>query len=163
MPTFEELMREMHSISDIDTKDFTDEQHEIFKAYIAEIEELTKDKIDGFCRYILEEKAKAEYLSAESKRLGERARAVNAKIKNLKEWYLHTMALHKETKVSGNVHTVSARKTKSLVVSVPVELLEDRFVKVEKTPIKTAIRAAIEDGEDVNGCFFKEDTYLAVK
>jgi uncharacterized metal-binding protein YceD (DUF177 family) len=99
-------------------------------------------------------------LKAEAKRLQEKAKAKENLIDRLKDNLLKSVTLH------GNIKTdlisVSSRKTKSVQITdeaaIPAE-----FMRIKTEPNKTAIKDALEAGEEVQGALIVENFSLMIK
>lgn len=117
-------------------------------------------KIEGVALWIKDLKAEAEALKAEKQAFADRQKAAENKAESLRKWLSHALdgSSFKTTKVA-----VSFRKTKSVQVS-DIAALDLEFLKYsEPTPDKTAIKKAIEAGQEVNGAILVEGVSLSVK
>lgn len=117
-------------------------------------------KLENVALWIKDLKAEAEALKAEKQAFAERQKAAETKAESLKKWLADALAgsPFKTTRVA-----VSFRKTKSVQVS-EIDKLDLEFLKYsEPTPDKTAIKKAIEAGQEVSGAFLVEGTSMTVK
>lgn len=101
-----------------------------------------------------------EIIDPEKQAFADRQKAAENKAESLRKWLAHALdgSPFKTTKVA-----VSFRKTKSVQVS-DINSLGLEFLKYsEPTPDKTAIKKAIEAGQDVSGAALVESLSLSVK
>ena len=117
-------------------------------------------KLEGVALWIKDLTAEAAALKAEKQAFADRQKAAENKVESLKKWLADALAGEKfsTTKV-----VVSFRKTKSVQVA-DIFALDESFLKyAEPTPDKTAIKKAIEAGQDVKGAQLVEGLSLSVK
>jgi len=104
-----------------------------------------------------------ERIDAEIKRLQSLKKSNDTLVSRLKNNLLNAVSLF------GNYEAgflkLSTRKSKSVVVDYDVNDLPKQYkvVKVTETPDKTAIKKAIESGEEVYGCRLVENINLSIK
>jgi hypothetical protein len=119
-----------------------------------------EEKLENVALWIKDLKAEVEALKAEKQAFADRQKAAENKAESLKKWLSDALAgeKFKTTKVA-----VSFRKTKSVQVDNVFDL-DDSFVKyAEPTPDKTAIKKAIEAGQEVKGATLVESVSISVK
>jgi hypothetical protein len=119
-----------------------------------------EEKLENVALWIKDLKAEVEALKAEKQAFADRQKAAENKAESLKKWLSDALAgeKFKTTKVA-----VSFRKTKSVQVDNVFDL-DDSFVKyAEPTPDKTAIKKAIEAGQEVTGATLVENVSISVK
>lgn len=117
-------------------------------------------KLEGVALWIKDLTAEAAALKAEKQAFADRQKTAENKVESLKKWLADALAGEKfsTTKV-----TVSFRKTKSVQVA-DIFALDESFLKyADPTPDKTAIKKAIEAGQDVKGAQLVEGLSLSVK
>jgi len=104
-----------------------------------------------------------ERIDTEIKRLQSLKKSNDTLVSRLKNNLLNAVSLF------GNYEAgflkLSTRKSKSVVVDYDVNDLPKQYkvVKVTETPDKTAIKKAIESGEEVYGCRLVENINLSIK
>lgn len=119
-----------------------------------------EEKLEGVALWIKDLTAEAAALKAEKQAFADRQKAAENKAESLKKWLTEALAGEKfsTTKVA-----VSFRKTKSVQVA-DIFALDESFLKyADPTPDKTAIKKAIEAGQDVKGAHLVEGLSLSVK
>lgn len=117
-------------------------------------------KLENVALWIKDLKAEAEALKAEKQAFADRQKAAEAKAESLKKWLADALGgeKFKTTRVA-----VSFRKTKSVQVS-DIWALDESFIKyAEPTADKSAIKKAIEAGQEVNGATLVESLSLSIK
>lgn len=142
---------------DPETGEINEDLYEEFEAL-----QLQRDKkIENVACWIKNLASDAEAMKAEAKNLTERAKAAEKKAENLKH-YLE-LALHGEKFQSARA-AISWRHAKSVRVD-PDAVLPDEYIrrKITEEPDKTAIKAAIVAGKEIEGCELVETVSLQIK
>lgn len=117
-------------------------------------------KLENVALWIKDLKAEAEALKAEKQAFADRQKAAETKAESLKKWLADALGgeKFKTTRVA-----VSFRKTKSVQVS-DIWALDESFIKyAEPTADKSAIKKAIEAGQEVNGATLVESLSISIK
>lgn len=167
MASFEEIQKEIESVIgsvlDLPEEDYTPELQERVLAYLDELGTQEAAKVDALASFIRLQSGFAEAMKKEAQDLSKRARAIENRIANLKAYYMRTMVENGLTKVQGQTHKISLRNSKSVCVEdAAIATLPPEFVKIERTPVKTAIKKALEDGKEIAGCSIVEKQSLLV-
>lgn len=117
-------------------------------------------KLEGVALWIKDLKAEAEALKAEKLAFADRQEKTVKKAESLKKWLADALAGEKfsTTKVA-----VSFRKTKSVQVENIFDLDESFLKYGDPTADKTAIKKAIEAGQEVKGAQLVESLSLSIK
>jgi hypothetical protein len=144
----------------IEAREYAEDSLELEEA-ITELKMIRGDKIENIALYIKSLKADSEAIKAEEKKLAERRKAVDNKADRLQN-YLQAML--NGDKFSTARCVVSYRKS----VSVDVPNVDDiplSFQRVEKkiSADKTAIKKAIQAGENVHGASLIEKQNIVIK
>ena len=143
---------------DPETGEILDE--ELF-AKLADLEQEKTDKIEGVCCWIKNLRADAVAIKEEAKALTERAKAAESKAEHLTNWI--SKVLNGE-KFSTPKVAVSFRKSQSLEINTDIMNLPPAFLKFEDPkPDKNAIKAAIKEGQIINGCTIVEKLNMTIK
>jgi len=132
---------------------------EAITEWIAEMDVDLRGKVDGYASYVSELFAKAEARKKEAKRLSTLAKYNENAAKRLKErllWALQERGINKVETPRYVVNVQAAGGKLALDVQVPGEQLPPRFQKVTVAPDNDAIRAALDAGEEVEGCNLME-------
>lgn len=112
--------------------------------------EMEEEKTEGYIKIIQEFKRNAEALKEEEDRLKKRRKSYERSVNQLKERLLHAMRIRdedvRETEI-GKVRRMEASR-RGLRVVKDVEELPEHFVNVSARPDKTAIREALEEGDE---------------
>jgi hypothetical protein len=119
-------------------------------------------KAEAFASVIGQKKARAEYLRAEAKRLTSMAQADEAAADKLKERIAHAMQAHGLEKAETAHYKLGWRKS----ARVEITSLEDLplcFVRVKHEADKTAIKKALDAGQQVSGAGLVESKSLSIR
>jgi len=119
-----------------------------------------EEKIENVACWIKNLTAEAEAIKAEKERLAERQKQAEAKVESLKKWL--AFALDGEKFTTARV-AISYRK--SVSVQVDESLLDKKYMKekVTYTPDKTALKKALQAGENIQGAYLEEKQNLQIK
>ena len=143
-----------------ETGEIIDNSETINKLF-EELELSLNDKLDNCQKWILENSAKVEALKKESKRLNDKAKAIENKTDRLKELMKLSLVASGKT-IKTDIFTFSLRKSKAVQVANEEELPRN-FVRIKKEADKKAIKEALEKGIEIPGCSFAENVSLIVK
>lgn len=122
------------------------------------------DKLESCGCYIKNLEAEAFALDQEVKALQARKKAVVGKVARIKEYVMRCMEMAGETRLETPKVALSQRKSTYLEIDDETMVPEDYKTIEEVTKIdKNAIKAAINNGEQVAGCELKERVNLQVK
>lgn len=127
-----------------------------------ELEGLYLDKLEACGLYIKNTQAEIDAIRAEEKRLAERRRIKENKIKRLSDYMLQSMKATDTKKLDTPKVFVSTRKSKKVIIDQISELPTYCF-KVTQTPSKSIIKEAIENGKHVGGAHIEESVNLTLK
>lgn len=123
-------------------------------------------KAQSVIGYIKNQEATAEMLEEHIKQMGEKLKAIKARNQSLKDYLERNMiaAGIKEIKADDGTFKASFRKSKAVDVfdeaQIPAEFMRER---VTIAPDKTAIKKAIESGQEVAGAKIEERLNLQIK
>lgn len=165
MATFSAIQQEIESMLSIPDDMLTDEQRATMDAYLDELGQQEADKVDAFGQFLRLQTARAEAMREEAKRLSAAAKCIENRLERLKLYYVGVLRVNKLQRVSGNVYTLSTRKSERVEVPANVNGLGEAFVrrKVTVEPDKKAIADALNAGHEVPGCRIVESYSLQVK
>ena len=164
-----DLSQQFYTLGDILENDveFNEETGEIIdnsetiNKLFEELELSLNDKLDNCQKWILENSAKVEALKKESKRLNDKAKAIENKTDRLKELMKLSLVASGKT-IKTDIFTFSLRKSKAVQVADENELPRN-YVRIEKKADKKAIKEALENGIEIPGCSISENVSLSVK
>jgi hypothetical protein len=125
---------------------------------ISEAERLTKG--EGYVYVIKQLKSQTELLKAEAKRLLEIAKQYENSADKLADRLLESVIAHGQIKTA--FVTISSRKSKSISIT-DESLLEAEFMRIKTEPNKTAIKEALESGQEVQGALIVENYSLNIR
>jgi hypothetical protein len=125
---------------------------------ITEAERLTKG--EGYVHVIKQFKAQSELLKSEAKRLQDLARHYDNSVVKLSDTLLQSVISHGQIKTA--FVTISSRRSKSVSIT-DESLLGAEFMRVKTEPNKTAIKEALDAGQEVAGALIVENYSLNIK
>ena len=165
MATFAQIQAEIESMLSIPDDMLTDEQRATMDAYLDELGQQEADKVDGFGQFLRLQTARADAMKEEAKRLSAAAKCIENRLERLKLYYVGVLRVSGLQRVSGNVYTLSTRKSERVEVPENVSGLGEDFVRMKVTiePDKKAIADALKSGQDVPGCRIVESYSLQVR
>ena len=138
----------------------TGELREDFDALLDSLE-MDRDKLAlQIGRILVGEEIEAEAVKMQADRLAERARIHRNHAERLKAYLREN--LPEGHKLRDDCVRISWRKSRAVVITDESKLPDD-VCKVVRTPSKTMIKAAIEDGEALEGAYIEELQNLQVK
>ena len=150
--------------------DEVDEDDEAFIDTLESIEGEIEDKADNYAKLIKEFEAEAEKFDKESKRLADKRDAIKNKVSRMKRSLEQAMIVTGKTKFKTELFSFGIQKnTPSVVLSfddkdaAEIDKLPDRFVKVTKTVNKTAIKDAINAGEDIGFAHLEQSESIRIR
>lgn len=132
---------------------------ELEQALIINAEDLTM-KADAYMTVIKGKEATIEMIDKEIKRLTAMKKTEENQIKRLKSFLLDAVTAF--GKFNTDRFKFSTRNSEAVEI-LDEELLPDEFFVTKHTPNKTAIKAALKDGAEVNGATLKTNTSLNVR
>lgn len=140
------------------------ETGEINEAALAELEALEEQreaKALAVAAYLVGQRLEADAIKAQAKRLAERA-AVHARHADRLERYLESHLAVGE-KLSDARVALSWRKSRAVEVDCDPTELPEEYCRIRCEADKTALKAALESGEQVKGVRLVERQNLQVK
>lgn len=118
-------------------------------------------KIENVCLWIKNLQSDAIAFKAEKDSFSEREKAASKKVEQLKEWLVNAL---NGQKFNTARCAVSFRQSETVEVDdikhIPAELLR---VKTTYEPDKTAIKAALKEGNEIEGCRLVEKLNANIK
>lgn len=123
--------------------------------------EMQKDeKIGNIARLIKNLKAEADMVDAEAKALAQRKKSTQ----NKAEWLKRYLAafLGEGQKYQDATVKIGWRKSVSTVID-NADTIEDKYCKIERKPVLSAIKEAINSGENIIGARLEEKQSLQIK
>lgn len=153
--TFYEISDELAKCFDEETGEILDEGKWL------ELQGALEDKIEGVGLMIKNREMLKNELKLEKQRIADRIATLDHQIENTKTFLGDVL---KGSKFETAKVRMSWRKSKSVEIVQENEIPE-QFLKVKTTtaPDKTAIKEALQSGEQVPGCNLKETNNLSVK
>ena len=125
---------------------------------ITEAERMTKG--EGYVYVIKQLKSQADLLKSEAKRLLEIAKQYENSADKLADRLLQSVISHGQIKTA--FVTISTRKSKSVSIT-DESLLKAEYLRIKTEPNKTAIKEALESGQEVQGALIVENYSLNIK
>lgn len=125
---------------------------------ITEAERLTKG--EGYVYVIKQLRSQSDMIKSEIKRLQELAKRYENSADTLADTLLQSVVAHGQIKTA--FVTISSRKSKSVTIT-DESLLGAEFMRIKTEPNKTAIKEAIEAGQEVQGALIVENYSLNIR
>ena len=125
---------------------------------ITEAERLTKG--EGYVYVIKQLRSQSDMIKSEIKRLQEIEKRYQNSADKLADTLLQSVVAHGQIKTA--LVTISSRKSKSVSIT-DESLLGAEFMRIKTEPNKTAIKEAIESGQEVQGALIVENYSLNIR
>lgn len=128
---------------------------------LEELQMARDEKLEGVACWIKNLTAENAAISVEQKNLAERKRVNENRIDNLKQYLAY--ALEGQKFSTGKV-SVTFRKSETVEIADDAEL-SDEYLKTEVkiTPDKTALKAALKDGQEIKGVSLQTHVNAQIK
>lgn len=110
-----------------------------------------EEKLESTAKVIRNLEAEAEALEAEEKRLKARKTAVRNRIADIKGYVQENLEAMGKDKVTSGIFKWSIQANAPSVNILDEDLILDAYWKIERKPMKTEIKKAIEAGELTEG------------
>lgn len=110
-----------------------------------------EEKLESTAKVIRNLEAEAEALEAEEKRLKARKTAVRNRIADIKGYVQENLEAIGKDKVTSGIFKWSIQANAPSVNILDESLIPDDYWKIERKPMKTEIKKAIESGELTEG------------
>jgi len=143
------------------TGEVLDDQ-ETLNALFDELSKSTNSKLDSAIYIVREFEATTEALKKEIARLQARKKASENNAIRLKQRIFELVNLQDDKKVKTEFNTFSIKKTKSVNI-ISAENIARKYFKIEKKPILSELKKAIEGGEFIEGVEIQEKYSLGVR
>lgn len=168
MPTLDEILTEIELMLDTPNDSLTDEQRAAMDAYLDELAALEADKVDAWSRFLRSAEARAKACKEEAARLTAKAKGIESRLLASKGRLLESMQRRGLKKLSGDVYSISTRKTTRVEVAPEAYgiLEEFGFAKVipeQIQPDKVQIAKELKAGHALPGCKLVESQSLQVR
>ena len=125
---------------------------------ITEAERLTKG--EGYVYVIKQLRSQSDMIKSEIKRLQELAKRYENSADKLSDTLLQSVVAHGQIKTA--LVTISSRKSKAVSIT-DESLLGAEFMRIKTEPNKTAIKEALEAGQEVQGALIVENYSLNIR
>ena len=125
---------------------------------ITEAERLTKG--EGYVYVIKQLRSQSDMIKSEVKRLQELAKRYENSAQILADTLLQSVVAHGQIKTA--LVTISSRKSKAVSIT-DESLLKAEFMRIKTEPNKTAIKEALEAGQEVQGALIVENYSLNIR
>lgn len=110
-----------------------------------------EEKLESTAKVIRNLEAEADGLEAEEKRLKARKTAVKNRIADIKGYVQQNLEVMGKDKVASGIFKWSIQANAPSVNILDEDLIPDAYWKIERKPMKTEIKKAIEAGELTEG------------
>lgn len=147
-------MRELYKISrDIHDLLSSGMDDELIKDTLDGLEGEFELKLENVIGYMKNEESYAKSLKEESKKLADKAKAIESKNDKLKEYILNSMSALDKKSIRTGLHTVSVRKGVQSVTINDIDKIPTEFIQIKVTeqPDKNLIKEKLKLGEKIEG------------
>lgn len=110
-----------------------------------------EEKLESTAKVIRNLEAEADALEAEEKRLKARKTALRNRIADIKGYVQENLEAMGKDKVTSGIFKWSIQANAPSVIIIDEDLIPDAYWKIERKPMKTEIKKAIEAGELTEG------------
>lgn len=128
-------------------------------AKLDELELGKSEKVDNCIKFFKSRKAMAEALKNEKMAIAKRQQTAENEAESIKEYLAYCLAGSKWESVAGKI---SYRNSKAVEID-DIDAIPENFTTMEIKADKTAIKKAIENGEEVAGAHIEERTSTIIK
>ena len=157
--TIFEINAQLRAIAD--GAEFDEETGEIFdEQAIMDLQIARDEKLEGIACLIKEAKAMGEALKAEKESLYKRQKTEERKVESLKK--LLMVCMDDGERFKSARASIGWRKSQSVEVQDEA-LIPEEYLKIVTEPNKTAIKLAIERGEEVPGAVIVQRNNVVIK
>lgn len=142
-----------------------DNEGEVTEELMIEFENIGGDfevKAEAYAVLIKQKKAESEAIKAEKLRLTERQAQAEKTVSGLTERLTNALNLFGKDKFETSKCKVSFRTSKSVEITDET-LIPDEYFKITKTPNKTNIKTAINEGKEIKGAVITENKNIQIK
>lgn len=153
-----EELRAVYEAIEENGGEITDELNEQLQLTTGQLQ----DKAEGYCNLIRNVSADADAYKAEIDRLTARKKAADNLVKRLKEALKNAMVLSDQQKIKAGLFSLSLRSTDAVEVTDEQSIPEEYF-QVKREVMKSAIKDAIKNGEEVAGARIVSNTSLTIR
>ena len=144
-----------------ETGEIIDESETLLKLF-QEVESTLSEKLDNTMYIIKSLEAEQTALKAEADRLAKRAKARENKAKFLKELMYSALNASGQQKLKTEKFNFSIKRSESVSIANEDELGRE-WVRIKREPNKTAIKKALKEGVEIEGCSISENFSIGVK
>lgn len=135
---------------------------EVLQKLFEEVSLKLGDKLDNSQRVVLELNGKADTLDKEIKRLQDKKRAFLNSADRLKSLMQNAIISSGKTKIKTDLFSFFIRESEALSIA-DEDNIPRQFLRIKKEVDKVAIKKAIKDGEEIDGCYIVKNRSLGVK
>jgi len=134
------------------------------KEYLKDLLYQEQTKIDGIGHVIRKKQNEINFLKEEEQRFKQKRNAIDRSIERLKNYIYEVMVDNEKTQLKGAATTIYLRSSESVIIededALPSEFVE---IRTSKHPQKDKIKAAIKEGNVVDGAVLKTTTRAVLR
>ncbi len=148
------------------TKEEIEVRDEFILAQLDLLADQESEKVDSYCFVIKKMEAECDFLKSEESRINAKQKSIEKQIERVKERIKYIMETHGLKKLSGRVHTIFLRTSKSVIIDCdPMELPDNylRHIPEKFDPDKKAIGDALKEGVTIAGTRLEEKTSVQIR
>ncbi len=126
------------------------------------IQETGDEKLESYAIVVKSFLAEAEAINGEKKRLDEREKRAKAAAENVKRCADYLMQLLGKDKFKTARTAITYRRSNSVEIT-DESAIPEQYFKIERKVSKTDIKAAIKNGEQINGAVLVEKQNIQIR
>lgn len=155
MGTLYELTQDLQNLDEL-LENLKDDEDAVLN--IEEIKKVVEDQLDskstGLIKYIRMLTLEAQNIEEEEKRLKKLKDSKKKKIDNLKDFIMSAMQSSDLKRINTSMGNITLRNNPESVLVEDENTIPKQFKRIETKEVidKKAIKAAIQSGQEVNGC-----------
>lgn len=149
----------------LELMDNEDIEKSVLENALSSIQEDINVKVDNIVKFIRNLEGNISALKEEEKKLADKRKSIEKQKANLEQYLFGFTSLTEAKKIQGKVFTVQIKKNPPSVFVDDLEAIPSEF-KIVKTVVeadKTLIKAALKNGEIIQGCRLEVKEGLKIK
>lgn len=163
MPNLQDIEQEIGNILAV-TEELDEETQPTAIDYLEELSLQEEDKVDGIAYVVRKRQADIDFLKDEEKRLKDRRQSMERRLAEFKDYLCWIMQENDLQRLKGRKGTIYLRTINSTEITsmsdLPSEYVE---TKVDYRPLKSEIKKAVKEGENIPGVKVDEKQSLVVR
>lgn len=153
----------LYEIADIYTNLEEIEEDVDISSALANVEEALEDKLESIAKVIKNLDAVADAYEDEERRLKAKKQAAKNRVDGLKKYVKDNLEAMGKDKVEAGIFKWSLQNSPPKLVITDESLIPDEFFVIERKPIKSEIKKAIEAEQAIDGAEIVREKHLRLR